>query len=73
MYKIYIGIVFFSAFVMSCVLLQNFVKNIVALLKASKDDVLFIFVNDGALMKGWKIYVTAFMWALFIVLNLFNS
>lgn len=73
MYKIYIGIVFFSAFVMSCVLLQNFVKNIVALLKASKDDVLFRNVIDGNLMAVWKIYVTAFMWALFIVLNLFNS
>ena len=71
MYNIYIGCVFFSALLMSLILLQNFVKNFMALL-AAKDSDIFNEVVDGALMKGWKMYLTAFFWAVFVVLNLFN-
>lgn len=72
MYKIFIGCVFFSALLMSLVLLQNFVKNVVALIVTSKDDILFRIAIDSVLMKGWKMYLTAFFWAIFVVLNLFN-
>lgn len=71
-YKIYIGIVFFSALTMSIAILQDFTKNVVALMKASKDDKIFRDVLEGTLISSWKICMTTFMWALFVVLNLLN-
>jgi hypothetical protein len=64
--KIYIGIVFMSAFVMSIVLIQNFVKNIVAYLKFYESHG----IRDSELFKGWMVWATAILWAVFIIIRM---
>jgi hypothetical protein len=62
-----IPIVFSFALVMSIVLLENFVKNLMAFIKFYSAPGM----KDGALFKGWMVWAVALLWALFITLKLY--
>ena len=70
--KIYIGIIFLSAFALTLHLISDMIKNVVALLRASRaEDYIFQEALKGVLIQQWKIYLVGLFWAAFIVLNLY--
>jgi len=71
--KIYIGIVFFGALLLSLILLQNFAKNLMALYRTarSEDPYFFNQAIGGQLMTGWMVCVVVLLWTSFIMLKMY--